>query len=85
MACFLTLGRSRYVWRLGVVIFGYRLPNLGSPRCNQGTETELCKIVFLKDTAAVALFSQIKTGMDHVHKNDCNYLISQTKDAYCPI
>lgn len=51
--CFLTLETSRYVWRLGVVIFGYRLPRLGSRRCNQGTEPELREIVFLKDAAAI--------------------------------
>lgn len=57
--CFLTLETSRYVWRLGVVIFGYRLPSLCSPCCNQGPKPQLCEIVFLTDTLLLLLF-QIK-------------------------
>lgn len=54
--CFLTLETSRYVWRLGVVIFGYHLPSLGSPCCNQGSEPQLWEIVFLTDTLLLLLF-----------------------------
>lgn len=78
--CFLTLGTSRYVWRLGAVIFGYRLSSSSTLCCNQGTEPRLCFWQTL-----LLLLTRITSGLDQVHKNDCNYLISQTRDPHCTI
>lgn len=75
--CFLALETSRYVGRLGVVIFGRRLTKPGSLRCNQGAAPEPSGDR-VSDRRRCFCFSQIRTGMDHVRKNDCNYLISQT-------